>query len=326
MGEHGEICALLRAGRSAKETAQKAGCSVPLVYKVASLNGIRMGGQKSILDGKKDEIAKLTAMGESYREIARKYGTTRNTVRSFCKKNGIGLTEEQKSENIKNSHSANTEEDVRRIIQNKHPELEYISGYINNRSRITVLCKKCGMMHEVAFFPMTRDHEHRCPNCIKQKRRAKEEQDAERLRKAEEKRKRRAEEREALRQKRMHNCPVCGTITDRPVYCSNRCRKRAENKRNEINRRTKVKTAMVDRDITLEALYKRDGGLCHICGLKTALDDYVIRDGTHICGDWYPSIDHVVPLAKGGEHSWRNVRLAHRICNSIKADDYAPAS
>lgn len=29
-----------------------------------------------------------------------------------------------------------------------------------------------------------------------------------------------------------------------------------------------------------------------------------------------PTLDHVIPLAKGGEHSRANVRCAHFICNS----------
>ena len=36
--------------------------------------------------------------------------------------------------------------------------------------------------------------------------------------------------------------------------------------------------------------------------------------------DNYPTIDHVMPLAKGGMHSWDNVRLAHHGCNSAKGD------
>jgi 5-methylcytosine-specific restriction endonuclease McrA len=28
------------------------------------------------------------------------------------------------------------------------------------------------------------------------------------------------------------------------------------------------------------------------------------------------SMDHLVPLSKGGDHSWANVALAHRSCNS----------
>lgn len=77
---------------------------------------------------------------------------------------------------------------------------------------------------------------------------------------------------------------------------------------------------MVDKDITLQGLFKRDQGVCHICGLRCLWDDYITRDGVVICGEWYPSIDHVIPLAKGGYHSWENVKLAHRRCNTIKSD------
>jgi len=33
-----------------------------------------------------------------------------------------------------------------------------------------------------------------------------------------------------------------------------------------------------------------------------------------------PTIDHVIPLSKGGTHEPANVQLAHYYCNSIKAD------
>ena len=69
--------------------------------------------------------------------------------------------------------------------------------------------------------------------------------------------------------------------------------------------------------ITLKKLYDRDKGICQICGL--------------ICiypGDpqsqLYPSIDHIIPFNKDplkrGGHTWKNVQLAHRICNCHKRD------
>jgi len=42
-----------------------------------------------------------------------------------------------------------------------------------------------------------------------------------------------------------------------------------------------------------------------------------------IVGLEYPSLDHVIPLSKGGEHSMSNARLAHTYCNSIKSDQVA---
>ena len=44
-------------------------------------------------------------------------------------------------------------------------------------------------------------------------------------------------------------------------------------------------------------------------------------DGYFLAGDNYPSRDHVVPLAKGGTHTWDNVKLAHFRCNTLKRDN-----
>ena len=74
------------------------------------------------------------------------------------------------------------------------------------------------------------------------------------------------------------------------------------------------------KDITVEGLFRRDVGKCWLCGERCNFEDYTVRDGNFIVGDWYPSIDHVIPLVKGGKHSWANVKLAHHRCNSIKHD------
>ena len=67
------------------------------------------------------------------------------------------------------------------------------------------------------------------------------------------------------------------------------------------------------RTITLQRLIARDGPMCAICGKPTDYD-------AHHLTDEYPSIDHVVPLSHGGNHSWTNVRVAHRGCNSFRGD------
>lgn len=51
------------------------------------------------------------------------------------------------------------------------------------------------------------------------------------------------------------------------------------------------------------AVYARDKGRCGICGIT-------------VYGDFH--IDHVIPLSKGGEHSYANVQVAHPKCNQEK--------
>lgn len=103
-------------------------------------------------------------------------------------------------------------------------------------------------------------------------------------------------------------------------YCSERCARKTSNKRKDILRDKRLKeNGEIDNSITLEKLYKRDNGICKICGKKCNYNDYrEDENGTFIVGNNYPSIDHIIPISKGGQHTWDNVQLAHMICNSIK--------
>ena len=57
-----------------------------------------------------------------------------------------------------------------------------------------------------------------------------------------------------------------------------------------------------------------------ICGRPCDYEDYTVDGDIFIAGNWYPSIDHVIPVSKGGRHSWDNVKLAHRLCNTVKSN------
>lgn len=79
-----------------------------------------------------------------------------------------------------------------------------------------------------------------------------------------------------------------------------------------------------DEDITLWKLYERDCGICYLCGKKCDLTDYKKNQkGYFIAGKNYPSIEHVIPLARGGTHSWDNIMLACMDCNRKKHDKIA---
>jgi 5-methylcytosine-specific restriction endonuclease McrA len=71
-----------------------------------------------------------------------------------------------------------------------------------------------------------------------------------------------------------------------------------------------------DETITLKALRARDKDICQICG--EPVNDKDIKDG-HI-RKRYPTLDHIIPLSKGGSHTWDNIQLAHIGCNAGKCD------
>lgn len=74
-----------------------------------------------------------------------------------------------------------------------------------------------------------------------------------------------------------------------------------------------------DPHVTLKAVMKRDGGVCKLCCKPVDTAD---RRGNG-AGYNYPTIDHIVPLSRGGGHVMSNVQLAHMICNSRKGADNA---
>lgn len=122
---------------------------------------------------------------------------------------------------------------------------------------------------------------------------------------------------------RIKECKVCGNIfrsTKRSICCSDICTKKYRNRQHDLRRRIKNKE-QIDNDISLEKLIQRDEGICKICGRQVDINDYYyVDEGYFIAGENYPSIDHIIPLAKGGTHTWDNIQLAHRHCNTIKND------
>lgn len=97
-------------------------------------------------------------------------------------------------------------------------------------------------------------------------------------------------------------------------YCSDTCNERYSNRQKETTRRKRIMmNGKVDWNISIERLLKRDGHTCYLCG-------EVVNTNVDTNDDYYPSIEHVIPISKGGTHTWGNVKVAHRYCNSIKRD------
>lgn len=164
-----------------------------------------------------------------------------------------------------------------------------------------------------------------------------------------EEQKRLAEQRKKTREVEKHwfnaihtverECTVCGKIffcldSETRVTCSHECSceygkaKRRENDRRRSRRQKKHKHdasyrgrckkygVRYDSSVKRDDVLKRDKYTCQICGKKCNPNDK--SWGTS--GPDYPTLDHIVPLAKGGAHVWANVQCACGLCNSYKRD------
>lgn len=58
--------------------------------------------------------------------------------------------------------------------------------------------------------------------------------------------------------------------------------------------------------VDVYVLFSRDEGKCGICGLDVPLEEV--------------SVDHIIPISKGGEHSYANVQISHLRCNVLKSN------
>jgi hypothetical protein len=92
------------------------------------------------------------------------------------------------------------------------------------------------------------------------------------------------------------------------LYCSTSCAKRSARTR----RRARKRNAYVA-NVRRNQVFAADGWRCYICRRKVV---YSALPPDPLA----PTLDHVIPLARGGTHEPRNCRLACFRCNCVKSD------
>lgn len=119
---------------------------------------------------------------------------------------------------------------------------------------------------------------------------------------------------DAINKPVLKECAHCGTeftaikYIDKVVYCSIRCTKKAM----KLTRRARKKNQFVEA-VYRNEIIKRDNQTCQLCLKKVDLT----KQAPHPLS---VTMDHIIPLAKGGTHEPKNIQLAHFICNSRKRD------
>jgi hypothetical protein len=114
-------------------------------------------------------------------------------------------------------------------------------------------------------------------------------------------------------------CPSCGKtkssdefhrVNSRKDGLRDICRECISNFWEGDKKRRAQKLSAFVESFTRREIYERDGGRCHICGKKVDPNN------------WH--LDHLIPLSLGGEHSKRNVAVAHPYCN-LRRNNRGPA-
>ena len=327
-----EAISLYNSGVQAKEAAAILGVCTGVICQYW-----REAGLARQLTPLQAEVKRLRELGKCSVEIADLIGQKSSNVCRIAKSVGLPFTEEEKKRSIEiGLEKAHINlyggidariENSRRFIDENHTGWMYVDGFIGSDDRMTLKCKSCGTIVEKSAVTIRRAGRSLiCPKCSKSRiEENKRMRDELRARHSEERQKRKEEKKkitfwsQEFPQMSFKECAQCGKLFfDKGNYCSDECRKKALNRKHD--RRIK-RANVIDKTITLERLFHRDGGTCCICGGECDYDDYMIDvRGNFIVGEDYPSIDHVYPLSRGGNHTWDNVRLAHHLCNTRKND------
>ena len=113
-------------------------------------------------------------------------------------------------------------------------------------------------------------------------------------------------------------CTTCGAsfMQERPRQgkCSSECEQESRRRMSRIaksRRRARIR-GREHEAIDPIRVFERGGWCCQLCHKRLRPEDR----GTY--KDEAPELDHVVPLAVGGSHTWGNVQLACRACNNAK--------
>jgi 5-methylcytosine-specific restriction endonuclease McrA len=82
---------------------------------------------------------------------------------------------------------------------------------------------------------------------------------------------------------------------------------------NHHRRRALKRAAAVGEPVVFAVVAERDRWRCGLCGKRVRAD----KVWPHPLS---PSLDHIVPLSRGGTHEPVNVQLAHLVCNTAKGN------
>lgn len=297
-----------------------------------------------------DQIEREYLDGTTTYELGKKYGVSPTTISTWMRERDICLGKGAHQEGRKGKSKANGEfvytkrmqelnqlkheEGERRFIQRltetQGGQFEYVGGFRDGgRLVATVRCAACG--YEFAHGITHMDGRLQCPSCTEMAQARKNViESIRRISNARERTSRSVdaairrvdEAKESLRAYLTdRECAVCGSVfhdvNPRRVCCCDECSKKYARKqgRGDFHRhRARKYNVAYDGTISLQGVFKRDNGVCQICGEPCDWNDREYGG----CGPTYPSIDHIVPFAQGGEHTWDNVQLAHFMCNSTK--------
>jgi HNH endonuclease len=120
----------------------------------------------------------------------------------------------------------------------------------------------------------------------------------------------------SLNSKKVRACIACNIIIPKTAradkkYCSEECSSKLRGRTMNVERR--IRTSEPVLHFKRVDIYERDNWTCQLC-LTSVNPNLAFPDP--MCA----SLDHVIPLSRGGSHQSSNVQLAHLRCNTSRGN------
>ena len=280
------------------------------VNKVLRTNGYTYGrgGNQSKQLKITDEQLLEAVQTMTRHEIADAYGVHIVNIDKRMRKLGVHAiySKPKRERNCPEWHFVQSQKES---FEELHPGFEYLETF--GKSRVRLKCRKCGKEIERALSTVRRNHVV-CENCNQEQKMAAE----------------LSQSRQDLinvllivkEAKTPKRCAFCGATFfsqySNKLYCSDNCKAKSKKAKNGSRRRCRKYGTFYDNTIKREEILERDKYTCQICGKRCNPNDK--RWGSF--GPDYPTIDHIVPIARGGKHIRENLQCACAMCNSYKRD------
>lgn len=221
------------------------------------------------------------------------------------------------------NHFKNNDVWFQSVFNKKFSDFEYVTGYKNAHEKFTLKCKKCNFVFDRSAQCIRRSNSIIfCKNCNDKTKLIQKILFS--LNRVISKRIR--NKTSVYKVPEEKTCKECGLVfksnNSIKKFCNKSCSKKMQKRNHNLKRNRLLTINEFDTDISLYKLIKKFHSICCLCNKKINKKDYYRdKNGFFITGPNYPTLDHIVPLSKGGSHTWENIQLAHHICNSIKSDN-----
>jgi 5-methylcytosine-specific restriction endonuclease McrA len=115
-------------------------------------------------------------------------------------------------------------------------------------------------------------------------------------------------------------CPFCKVVfqpaygAHKKIFCSVSCatKQRYKARPGSSHRRRARRFGVAFANINKWTVFARDGWTCQMCGTHTPR----AKSGTY--DNDAPVLDHILPISRGGPHTYENVQCLCKGCNSVK--------